>query len=209
MRTALLVAAEQFELKWMPERAGDVRLVRTANGPGPALAEQAMDMVSGPVDLVVSVGLCGALDDSLGIGDVVVATTVNDVPVLQPQSRQPFRSGPVVSVDRVVSSVEEKRLLARRGAIAVDMEAAAVVQRASKLGVPSYCVRAVSDGAGETFLVDLNRARGSDGRFRTSRILVQALRRPLVILPQLVRLRRNAHYAARKLGEFIADCEFK
>lgn len=207
MKTVLLVAAERFELRYIREPSG-VAVIRVANGPGPVLAAEAVDSVRQRVDLIVSTGLCGALDSSLRIGDVFVATSVNGVAVTPVVASRPFRSGPLVSIDRVAGTAEEKLALRERGALAVEMEAAGVLDRARARGVPFRCIRAVSDLAGETFGLDLNAARGQDGRFRLAHILARAARHPFQGVPELVRLRRNADTAARALGEFFGDCHF-
>ena len=156
----------------------------------------------------MSVGLCGALDDSLEVGDIVVASSVNGIAVEIPGSTLEFAVGPIVSVDHVAQTVSEKEQLRQTGAIAVEMEAAAVLERARRWGVPFYCVRAVSDTAREGFELDLNAARDTCGRFRVGRILAQAARRPLTGVPELLRLRRNSEVACRALGEFIGNCSF-
>ena len=202
------MAAEKFELEHIQPRP-DWKLIKAANGPGPKLAAEAAAAISERVDVVVSTGLCGALDPALRVGEVFVATAVNGRSVNVPRSRRPFRSGPLVSIDRVAATAEEKRALrSSSGALAVEMEAAAVAEYAGRLGVPFYCIRAVSDAADESFVVDLNAARGADGRFSVPRVLLQAARRPVVILPELLRLRRAAAQATRALGEFFADCDF-
>ncbi|MGH9631711.1 MAG: hypothetical protein ACRD7E_25675, partial [Bryobacteraceae bacterium] len=119
MRTLLAVAAEEFELKWIRRRmAGrkDVRLIAVANGPGPRLAGMAADSVRIDVDAVVSTGLCGALDDRLKIGDIFIAGTVNGLEARMPPSVSQYGTGryitgPLVSIDRVAGTVEEKRRL--------------------------------------------------------------------------------------------------
>ena len=93
-------------------------------------------------------------------------------------------------------------------AIAVEMEAAGVAQRAQTLGLPFFCVKAVTDLAGETMANDFNAVLRSDGRFDTIGILASSLRHPWVRLPELFRLRSRSLLAARSLGEFIADCRF-
>jgi nucleoside phosphorylase len=114
----------------------------------------------------------------------------------------------LVSVDHVAATASEKRALAASGALAVEMEAAGVLERAAALGVPFYCIRVVSDTADDTFVVDFNAARRADGRFDRGHIVKQALRRPLVMIPELLRLRGNAAKAVRALGDFVADCDF-
>ena len=208
MRSILIVAAEQFELRHIRGRS-DWKLTKTANGPGPKLAEAAVQAVRERPDLVVSTGLCGALDPDLKLGDIFVATAVNGHPAELPRSGRPYRSGRLVSLDRVVQTAAEKQRLRKdSGAAAVEMEAEAVGAYARRLGVPFYCIRAVSDVADESFRVDLNAARNNSGRFSVPRILIQAAWRPLTAWPELLRLRRNADVAARALGEFFADCDF-
>ena len=56
------------------------------------------------------------------------------------------------------------------------MEAAGVARAAEDLGVPFYCIRAVSDLAGEDFANDFNAALTPDGRFSTLRLVAGAWR---------------------------------
>jgi adenosylhomocysteine nucleosidase len=204
----LLVASEWFEMEHIHPRPG-WKLVKVANGPGRRLAGEGVARITEPVDVVVSTGLCGALDPILGIGDVFAASEVNGLAAELPRSRRAYRSGRLVSMDRVVQTVDEKRRLrADTGAMAVEMEAAAVREYASRRGVPFYCIRAVSDVADEGFVVDLNAARNASGRFSIPRVLLQAARRPAELVPELLRLRRNAGVATRALGDFFADCDF-
>lgn len=193
----LIVAAEHWELKYIRPRP-NWRLA--ANGPGPLLAAAA---VSDDADVVVSTGLCGALVPDLRIGDVVVGTAVNGVPV---ETLPGGFAGPLASIDRVAATVAEKRELARTGAVAVEMEAAGVLDRARVLGQRFYCVKAVSDAADEGFTLDFNAAREPSGRFSVRRILAQAARRPLVVGPELIRLKRASDRAARALEDFFERC---
>lgn len=178
------------------------------SGAGRGLATQAMDRAGNKFDAVLSTGVCGALDPQLRVGEVLAATAVNGQPAQVPGSQTPCRSGPLVSVDRIVGSVAEKKALHAEGFVAVEMEAAAVEERARRWNVPFYCVRAVSDTAAEEFELDLNAARDETGRIRVSKILFQAAMRPFAIVPELLRLRRNSQNAARALGAFLATCDF-
>ena len=207
VRTILVVAAELFEVKYIRPQAGQHWLF-AANGPGPALATEALDRVTCPVDAVVSTGLCGGLAEQLAVGDIVVGTAVNGIPIDSPVVRGRYVAGPIASINHVAQTVAEKSALRATGAIAVEMEAAAVLQRARKWGVPFYCVRAVSDTSRDAFGLDLNAARDKQGRFSAGRIIAQAVRRPLSGAPELLRLQRNAAVAVRALGEFIGNCSF-
>ena len=193
---------------------GPHEVLLVANGAGPKRAAAAVDsaLASFHPDAIVSMGFCGALDPSLAIGDIVVGTTVfasdRAFPAEPPLTSAPHRAGPVRTADHVVGTAEEKRRLHATGAIAVEMEAAGVAQRAQTLGLPFFCVKAVTDLAGETMANDFNAVLRSDGRFDTMKVLVSSLRRPWVRLPELIRLRSRCVLAARSLGEFIADCRF-
>jgi len=114
----------------------------------------------------------------------------------------------VGSVDHVAQTAEEKRLLRAGGAMVVEMEAAGVAARAQARGLPFYCVRVVSDLAGETMANDFNAALRADGHFDTMVVLRGALRRPLARVPELCRLRQRSVRAARVLGVFFANCRY-
>ena len=203
----LIVAAEPFELQWITDPQG-WRVHKVAGGPGLRLAGAAARR-SGPAQVVISTGVCGALDPKLQVGDIFVASAVNDVACQVPWADVPFQSGKLVSQDQVAVTVDDKRSLANAtGAAAVEMEAAAAAEYARETGARFYCIRAVSDTADESFPLDFNAARDEEGRFRINYILGQAMMRPLTAFPALMRLRRNALHASRALGEFFAHCRF-
>jgi nucleoside phosphorylase len=214
-RRVLVVAAEQFELapiRRAVARRNDAEFVLVANGPGPRLARRAAESAGELVafDSFVSVGLCGALQEELTVGMIVIGGTVNEVRVQEPRySGEIFSwTGPIASVNYVAGTVDEKRRLRKTGAIAVEMEAAAVLEVAREVGRPFYCVKSVSDLADEGFTVNLNATRDDEGRFSVIRILGQACRSPVKAFPELARLKRNGERAATALGEFFAHCNF-
>jgi len=184
--------------------------VAVANGPGPLLASRALELVKGRFDLdaIISVGYCGALEDELAANDIVVGAAVNGVEAREPAIDRGYIAGPVFSSDRVIATAEEKRVLRRTGAIAAEMEAAALAERARAWGIPFYCVRVVTDTAAESLPLDFNCYRARDGRFSRSRILLAALRRPGTLVPALRRLDQRCKTASEALGDFVADCRF-
>jgi adenosylhomocysteine nucleosidase len=195
------------------ELAGNPVLL-TANGAGARRAAAAVDAALDkfPADVILSTGFCGALSSELAVADIVSATCVKDgthsFQVLQPDSRRAHRQGVIISIDHVAQTAAEKSFLRAGGGLAVEMEAAGVAERAAARGVGFYCVRVVSDLASEDMANDFNAALRDDGHFATMNILKGTLRKPLVRLPELLRLRNRCARAARVLGEFIADCRF-
>jgi adenosylhomocysteine nucleosidase len=192
-------------------RLNGVQVVMVANGPGPKLAGFAVDVVKEHqrMDGLISVGFCGGLERSLGACDIFVATEIVGVsPALVPASQRPFKTGKLLSIDRVISTAAEKAELGKTGADAVEMEAAAVATRAQHWKVPFYAIRVVTDTCDETFPLEFNQMRRVDGRFSRVRILGAAMRRPLAVFPELIKLNRTTKRAARALGDFLADSRF-
>jgi nucleoside phosphorylase len=193
---------------------GEYDLLLVANGAGPARAAAAVDSAAADFlpDAVVCTGFCGALEEKLGVASVVVATEVmgtnGRLNALAPDASLPYHRGVVLTIDHVAQSAAEKRSLRQAGAAAVDMEAAAVAGRAATLGLRFFCIKAVTDLAGEDLANDLNAALRPDGHFDTIGILGSISGRPLVRLPELLRLRHRSARAARALGDFFADCRF-
>ena len=212
----LLVHVDEVaKLNWPVDFAKRGRLngrpvILVANGPGPKLAGDAVDAVDGDedVDALVSIGFCGGLQPSLRACDIFVATEVVGVgPLLAPSSSQPFKTGKLLSMDRVVSTAAEKAALARN-ADAVDMEAAAVADRAKRYQVPFYAIRVVTDTFEESFPLDFNTLRSSDGRFSRANILAAAFRKPGTVFPELIKLNKRTKRASQALGDFLADARF-
>ena len=188
---------------------------QVANGPGAALARQAVDAAirHWRPDVIVSTGVCGGLTPGLAVGDIVVASKVLNGRKQEYQAQVPgchrkFHSGTVYSSDRVAVSISDKRSLRQLGADVVEMEAASVAERASKEGIPFYCIRSISDTADEEFELDFNTLRDANGRFSRPRIALAAMRKPFTRIPALLKLDRNTRTAARSLGEFLVDCRF-
>ena len=195
-------------------RLGEDEWLLVANGAGPSRARIAVEaaLAGFRADGLVSTGFCGSLAPELGLGEIIVATEVTgdagSLPAALPASSKPHHRGVVRTIDHIAQTAEEKRKLWATGAVAVEMEAAAVASQAVRNGLPFYCVKAVTDLAGEDLANDLNGALRDDGHFDTIRILGSTLRQPLVRMPELFRLRKRSVRAARALGEFFADCRF-
>jgi nucleoside phosphorylase len=181
-----------------------------ANGPGPKLARFAVDVVREheKMEGLISAGFCGGLQASLQPCDIFVATEViGEGSALLPASSRSFQTGRLLSIDRVVSTAAEKEGLRHR-AEAVEMEAAAVAERARQCNVPFYAVRVITDTSTESFPLDFNEARSADGRFSRAKILAAAFRRPATLLPDLMKLNTRTRRAAVALGDFLADARF-
>jgi adenosylhomocysteine nucleosidase len=199
---------------------GGRRFILAANGAGPKLATQATevairavtnaDLSSSQLEAVISTGYCGGLDPALKVGDIVVADEVLDLatgerfPCAELEGHSMRRL--VLSQDRIANKVEEKQqLFAKTDACAVEMEAAGVAARSKRAGLPFYCIKTISDVASESFGLDLNRMRTTEGRIARGKIIVHALVRPALV-PGLLRLKRRTEEVARVLGEFLVSC---
>jgi adenosylhomocysteine nucleosidase len=193
-------------------KLGEYDVLLAANGAGAKRASAAVGaaLTAFDADVVVSTGFCGALDPDLKIADIVVGSEViageRKFVALKPVNGRPHRVDVVCSIDHVAQTAREKSALRGQGGAAVEMEAGGVAEQAAGRGF--YCIRAVTDLAGEDMANDFNQALRPDGHFDTMSILSRTLRDPLVRLPELIRLRNRCVRAATVLGEFIADCRF-
>ncbi len=111
--------------------------------------------------VVAVAGVAGGLDPSLRAGDIVVASEVRDAtgritlreaaPLVAELRRAGLRvrTGPVLSLDRIAGDADEREKLAATGALAVDMESAAIARaaRAQPHRPPVAVVRVIVDTA--------------------------------------------------------------
>lgn len=163
---------------WPHFSGGAIEVVAVGVGAGHLAARLARP--SAP-RLVVSAGTCGALAPELAVGALVVPETV-----LAPDGRRLStaaagalpRHGTLLTTDRVLEDAAAKsRLWLSTGALAADMESAAILAWALDREVPGSVVRAVSDPAGRGVPADLARVV-HDGRVRPMRAVSAVLARP-------------------------------
>ncbi len=160
---------------------------------------------------LVSTGFCGALDPAIQPLDIFIPTEIigpldhtptTDRPISQQNrdrqgasvhpitTNRPHQTGTLLSQDRVASTIAEKSDLRKTSASAIEMEAAAVAEKAQQYNLPFYCIRVVTDTANESFPLDFNKLRDADGRFSLTKILSAALQRPTVF-PALMKLNKR------------------
>jgi adenosylhomocysteine nucleosidase len=160
-----------------------------------ALAVQAA-MSLRPITALFSVGLAGACDPSLRVGEIVRAGVVVDTQTGERFSNSQFQQV-VVSAADIASVDEKRRLFASYGASAVDMEAATVARLAQAQGVDFRAIKAISDEA--TFeLQELARFATHDGQFRETAFAMHAAVRP-GMWRKLVQLAGNGKRAVEAL----------
>jgi 4-hydroxy-3-methylbut-2-enyl diphosphate reductase len=154
----VVVTALRSEYVALRGHVGGAQLIRCGIG-APEGRRWAGRLAGGHTRAVAVAGVAGGLDPALATGDVVVATEVRDdrgrivlrgaAPLAAELRRMGMRvhTGPMVSCARIAGG-EHRSRLAASGALAVDMESAAVARAALTAGrVPVAVVRVVVDTA--------------------------------------------------------------
>ena len=124
-------------------------------------------------EAIVSTGFCGALDRALDVAEVVVATawwprTAAHGAQRRLAARPRTHRGVVCSIDHVAQTAAEESAPARRRSVRRGNGGRWRGRACRKLaGLPFYCIRAVTDLAGENMANDFNAALRSDGHFDT------------------------------------------
>ncbi|MFI8952292.1 1-hydroxy-2-methyl-2-butenyl 4-diphosphate reductase [Streptomyces sp. NPDC053750] len=168
---------------------GPVTVLRT--GMGPKAAERSVTRVlAGPAlgdAAVLATGFCAGLAPGMHPGDLVVAGETRDPrgtvacvgtdrlvkELVRAVPGRTVHTGPLTGSDHVVRGPERADLLAT-GAIAVDMESAATLLSAVRVGArPVAAVRVVVD-APEHELVRIGTVRGGISAFRVLRSVLPA-----------------------------------
>lgn len=165
--------------------------------------------------VVLVAGFAGALEASLRVGDVVLATEVADGqgqcwPAPWPGElpagpwQPPLRRGRLLTLPQLAASPAEKQRLGQEhGALAVDMESAVAARVCARHGVPFGCVRAVSDSWDQPLPPALA-AVLFRGRVSPARLLLALARSPSLVR-DLWRLARHTRLAADQLGKALGE----
>ncbi|MDD5629704.1 MAG: 1-hydroxy-2-methyl-2-butenyl 4-diphosphate reductase [Elusimicrobia bacterium] len=148
MSGVLVAAATRWESEPIRRAAGSRPVTVLRTGMGPAAASAALAGLQARPGLVISAGFAGALQPDLRCGDLVAAelTPCPDPAAALRRLRPEVRFGAIAGSDRVLRLPAEKADLGRRtGALAVDMESAAVGGWARGRGLPALAVRVIFD----------------------------------------------------------------
>jgi adenosylhomocysteine nucleosidase len=173
-------------------------------GIGPQAARRATEALIVEISprLVLSVGFAGALDPSLRVGDVITPEVV--INVADGVRTEAGQGQGVLVSSATVAGKEQKTSFARAyGAIAVDMEAAAVAQGARARGVEFGALKVISDAA-DFNMPEIDRFVASDGRFQSARFAGYVALRPWLWKTTIV-LARNSAKASKALSGALAD----
>ncbi len=158
----------------------NILLVQSGIGPDKARNSTLQLLAGASWDVIISTGFAGALN-TIPVGSILIGEEVcRESCSASLASSSPFRivchsvwvqralsltmiegqslqTGKYVSVDHVLThSVEKHQLKAVTGAVAVDMESAAIGGVAQDHGLPFLIVRTISDGVNEDLPVDFN-----------------------------------------------------
>ena len=206
--------------------ASRVAIAVTGDGERNARRGLAALLAAFPARRIVVAGVAGGLSPSLGLGALVLAEQVlaedegelhaADAALLDVVSRiGGAQRGVVVSAGRIADTVAEKRrLLALAGTrvapaaaaadlrAVVDLESAAFVAVAARMGVPWIVLRAVSDTATESVPAILNRSRDEGGAVRRGSVVRGLLGNPGALLP-LLALRERVRTCAGVLADAV------
>jgi hopanoid-associated phosphorylase len=197
------------------ERRGEALCVRAVAGGGRSeLLEARLKAALEGAEAVLSIGLGGALDPALEVGEVVVATEV-----LRPRRRWETdsawrdlllqrlpgaRAGAVYgSDDMVLHALDKAKLRAKGGAVLVDMESHVAAKVAAARGLPLAVVRVVSDKATASLPEAVRAGLAEDGRMDLMGVLGALARDPRQ-LPGLIRVGRDADLAFKALDAAAA-----
>jgi hopanoid-associated phosphorylase len=157
---------------------------------------------------VLSIGLGGALDPRLAVGDVVIASEVigegrwptdeawsDRLSAVLPQAQRAVVHG----ADRMILKASDKTALHREtGAALTDMESHVAARFAAGRGLPLAVVRVVSDGSGADLPHAVTCGLKADGGMNLLGVLA-ALAADPTQLPALIRAGRDAETAFRAL----------
>lgn len=185
------------------------------------MARRAFEMIPAP-EMVIATGVAGALSSGLKPGDLVLAHRVIQLNENGENARHiltidrqhledigrsltiaglKYSTGALMTVTHVLATAaEKKRAKVNTGAIAVDMETAAIAAEAHTRGIPFVAIRAVLDQVDD----DVSGAEmaDEDGRVRPLAATAYLVRNPGAVL-KLPRMIRNLARATSSIADAL------
>ena len=126
------------------------------------------------LDCLISAGFAGALDDQLGVGELLLARNLSTADLsgtLDFLTNLSIHVANLLTVPSMIDSREERNRIAQTtGAVAVDMETEFIARACAEHGVPLFSLRVISDTpcqplpAPPSMLFDLDEQQTNFGR---------------------------------------------
>jgi nucleoside phosphorylase len=159
------------------------------------------------IDFVLLVGICGAVDPTLCVGDIVIPQAVmNDhLSLLSTHSFAMIaQKGILFSAQKLCGFREKQALVRTHEAItAVDMEAFFIVKKAHEKNIPVFIVKTVSDALTFSFPAE---KLIQEGLFRMSFLKsIYAVMRTPIDFFKLITLRKHIKKAFEKNAAYVAS----
>jgi len=159
---------------------------------------------------LLSIGIAGGLDAALRPGDIVLPDIVRDTRGIEHRVHAEWHAAVIQEVARpaigtlyaatepACTVAEKAALRAATGALAIDMESAAVAVAAAEAGIPYLVLRVIADPADRALPRAALHGIAADGRQRPFAVLARLLLRPGDI-PAVIGLARDSGAALRQL----------
>ena len=192
----------------------DGTLVATTGMGWSAASTGARALVAAGAKALASWGMAGGLDPTLQAGAILLPEEIvaagGRTHWTEPGWRNrvcaavavhaPVRGGKLLTSAKAVGSVADKSALFQStGAVAVDMESAAVAEIAEQQGVPFLAVRVVVDSAADVLPRAVTAAADNEGHLQIWRLIGALALAPNELAP-LIRLARRYRAANRSLA---------
>jgi adenosylhomocysteine nucleosidase len=209
-------------------RLGDGSLIAVSGVGVVAAAQAAHTLIAAGAEALLSWGVAGALDPAVGCGTAVLpaavlrqGTGLGSSGLQHFETYRPWRerllaalaghaavvSGALLTTAMPVAAAALKATLFHdTGAVAVDMESAAVAEVAAKHGLPFIALRVVLDTAGDSVPASLLQALESPAAERRGRSRAWPLLWPLLRSPAHLRLVLRLAIQYRHARGALSDC---
>jgi adenosylhomocysteine nucleosidase len=164
---------------------------------------------------LISAGFAGGLQPHLGRSDIVLANSVVGeqgqrlsielgLPTSDERASRGIHVGRMLTVDRIIRKVEEKRSLGKsHGAIAVDMESLAVAQVCQCEKQRFLAIRVITDTVNDELPRDVERLLNRPTMVRKLGAAAGSIVRRPSAAKDLWKLRESASTAADRLAKFL------
>jgi len=201
----------------------EIRLIESGMGPERSAAATRALIAEAKPDLIINFGFCGSVIAGAVAGDIVAAERILSFRDGSFQDREGLTSGLTDDAIRLLTEKCRERTfqvsagtfitaaeitgkqelvgLLPAGIVnpVLEMETAAVAQVAAELNTPLLAIRAVSDGAGEELGFTIEEFTDREMNVRVRKVLLTVAKKPWIV-PQLLRLARNAKIAGENLA---------